>query len=71
MVHRKFLLRLIDERAKSVNLSLLLTRDTGDHSIYIVGGERFAVPRHIEINEWTAMSIMKNLEDELGKGWWG
>ena len=51
-------------------MSLLLLRDTDDHIIYIVGGQYFPVPRHVEINEWTVMWIMKDLEDELGKWWW-
>jgi len=28
------------------------------------------VPRHSDINEFTAEAIMKELEEELGKGWW-
>jgi hypothetical protein len=47
-----------------------LVRQGGQHTLYQLGSTKVSVPRHSEINEMTAQSIMKDLEDTLGKGWW-
>ena len=38
-----------------------LKRNSGDHEIYAKGKNRIPVPRHNEINEETAKSIIKKL----------
>jgi mRNA interferase HicA len=45
-------------------------REGSKHTIYRCGSQQIVVPRHREINEITALGIMVDLEDELGKGWW-
>ena len=45
-------------------------REGASHSLYQLGATRVVLPRHSEINEITALSIMKDLEGQLGKGWW-
>jgi len=40
------------------------------HEIWRCGSTTFPVPRHREINELTAVGILKDLEGELGKDWW-
>jgi len=39
-------------------------------SFWQVGGVLVSVPRHRDINEWTAEGIMRDLEPMLGKDWW-
>ncbi len=51
--------------AKSGGVDLELVREGGEHSLYAVGNYRFAVPRHRQINEHTARSILKGVEQTL------
>lgn len=44
--------------AKKPGHTVDLLRDTGNHSVYVVNGQRIPVPRHREINELTAKSIL-------------
>lgn len=69
-MQRRALLKLIRDAASARHKELGEIREGANHTIYAVGGFRFAVPRHSELNEYTAEEIMKDLEDELGKGWW-
>jgi hypothetical protein len=45
-------------------------RQGSRHEFWELGGFRFAVPRHRDINEWTAEAIMRELEPMLGEDWW-
>jgi hypothetical protein len=47
-----------------------LVRQGGDHEIWRCGSTEVPVPRHAEIGEQVARAIWRELEDELGKGWW-
>lgn len=47
-----------------------LVRQGANHELWRCGSMDVAVPRHAEVNERTAIGIMRSLEDELGKGWW-
>ena len=69
-MRRRELLKRIREAAKVQGLELGEVREGGNHSIFAVGGFKFAVPRHNEINEYTAQAIMKDLSDQLGEDWW-
>lgn len=42
----------------------------GKHTKLYVGGTMVAIPRHSEINELTARSILKECELMFGKDWW-
>jgi mRNA interferase HicA len=42
----------------------------GGHEVWRCGDRVFPVPRHREINEYTARGIMRGLEPSLGKEWW-
>lgn len=55
------LIRALRETAKDKKATLVLVRHGGKHDIYRIGddGVEFAVPRHSEINELTARSILK------------
>jgi hypothetical protein len=48
----------------------LLVREGSRHEFWQVGGVLVSVPRHRDINEWTAVGIMRDLEPMLGKDWW-
>lgn len=67
---RRDLLQKISKAAAAAGTSFTLVREGGGHSIYRCGDQPIAVPRHSEINELTARGIMRDLEGELGKGWW-
>lgn len=56
--------------AVSAGVDFAFVREGGNHSIFRCGFRRFVVPRHREINEHTARCIMRDLDDELGEGWW-
>lgn len=45
-------------------------RSGGAHDIWECDAFQVSIPRHREINEWTAEAIMRALEGKLGEGWW-
>jgi len=47
-----------------------LLRQGGRHEIWRCGATEVVILRHAEINELTALGIMRSLETELGGGWW-
>jgi mRNA interferase HicA len=69
-VKRRDLLGRIAKAAAEAGVEFGLVREGGQHSVYRCGALRLTVPRHTEVNEITARSIMRHLEAELGKGWW-
>ncbi|GAA0716771.1 hypothetical protein Drose_36795 [Dactylosporangium roseum] len=64
------LLKKIRTAAAGKGVDFGLHREGTSHSIYRCDGQNVVVPRHTEINEITARAIMRDLEDQLGKGWW-
>jgi mRNA interferase HicA len=48
----------------------VFVREGSQHGLYRLGTVRVVIPRHSEINEMTAEAILKDLEGQLGKGWW-
>ena len=69
-MRRRDLLKRIREPAKASGLALREIREGSNHTIFALGGFQFAVPRHNEINEYTAQAIMRDLSDQLGEDWW-
>ena len=67
---RRDLIKRIAGKAKEQQLNWEFVREGASHSLYQLGATRVVLPRHSEINEITALSIMKDLEGQLGKGWW-
>jgi len=47
-----------------------LVRQGGRHEVWQCGDTKVTVPRHREINEFTAEAIFRAVEEELGRGWW-
>jgi hypothetical protein len=69
-VKRRDLLKRIRAGAKAAGVTFGQVREGANHTIFAVGRFEFTVPRHTEINEYTAQEILKDLESELGEGWW-
>jgi hypothetical protein len=68
---RAELLRRIARGAARRGVAVALVRQGGEHEVWQCGGTRVVIPRHREINELTALAIVRRLERELGEGWWG
>lgn len=57
--------------AAVVDWEMVQISGRGDHEKWRLGRTvQVAIPRHREINEVTARSILHAMEPELGKGWW-
>jgi mRNA interferase HicA len=69
-VKRRELLKRIRSAAQPKGLGVDVVREGANHTIFRVGSVEFPVPRHSEINEYTARAIMKDLADQLGEAWW-
>jgi hypothetical protein len=69
-VRRSDLLRRIARRARAGSVEWRLVREGRQHEIWQCGTTRVSVPRHREINDYTAEAIMKDLEQDLGEDWW-
>lgn len=67
---RRALIRRIEEAAAARGLACRLVRQGSRHEFWQVGDARFAIPRHREINDWTAEAIMRDLGPILGEDWW-
>jgi hypothetical protein len=67
---RRVLVQGILTAASSRGVVCSRIRQGSRHEFWEVGGLRVAIPRHREINEWTAEAIMKDLEPILGLDWW-
>ena len=69
-MRRRELLKRLRDAAKAQELDFVEVREGANHTIFALGGFQFAIPRHNEINEYTAQAIMKDLSDQLGEDWW-
>ena len=68
---RRDLLGKIKKAAKGAGVSWgELARKGSDHDVWELDGMPIPIPRHREINEYTAQGIMRDLEVKLGKDWW-
>ncbi|MFD7982501.1 hypothetical protein ACFV4M_03860 [Kitasatospora indigofera] len=56
------LLKRLRTIAKEKGATLDLVRHGANHDLYEIGGVRLVVPRHAEVNEITAHSIIKEAE---------
>jgi hypothetical protein len=45
-------------------------RQGGRHEVWQCGKTKITIPRHREINQLTAEAIFRDLERDLGRGWW-
>ena len=60
-VKRADLIRKIDRAAANSGTRFDLVRQGGNHTIYRYGSQNVVIPRHKEINELTAKSILRDL----------
>jgi hypothetical protein len=67
---RRDLLRQIKKAANSADRDWSFVREGANHEIWALDGKLVSIPRHSEINEYTAEEILKHFEEELGEGWW-
>jgi hypothetical protein len=67
---RRELIQKVAEAAKASGLTWEQTRAMGGHDIWSLDGSKVSIPRHNELNEYTAQGILRDLESKLGKGWW-
>jgi mRNA interferase HicA len=62
--------RRIADAARERGLIWTKLRDGRQHELWQCGSTKLTIPRHRELNEYTAEGILKDLEGELGEGWW-
>lgn len=67
---RRDLLKTIRDAAHAAGLGFESVRSRGAHEVFSLDGLIIPVPRHREIAEGTARSILKQCEAKLGKDWW-
>jgi mRNA interferase HicA len=67
---RTELVRKIRRAANDVGTDWSKLREGANHEVWQCGRTKVTIPRHREINEHTATGIMRDLELELGEGWW-
>lgn len=70
MTSRKGLIKLIKRSAKSFDIPFKLARSGSNHDIWVLGTTVIPIPRHTEIRNQTAEDILRECEEQLGKGWW-
>ena len=64
---RRELLNTLAKVAKTNGTTFDFVREGGGHSVYRINGTNIIIPRHNEINERTAKSIIKQAEKEAQK----
>jgi hypothetical protein len=69
-VKRAALLKRIKAEAKRRGIVWVLDREGGRHTVYLLGGSRIPIPRHVEIDDNLAERIFRECEPELGERWW-
>jgi hypothetical protein len=69
-VKQRDLKRRISAAAARQELSWTMIREGKQHEVWHCGSTLVTIPRHREINEYTAQGIFKDLEGELGTAWW-
>lgn len=56
--------------AQERGLDFVFVREGRAHERWACDGAHVSIPRHREINPYTAEGICKDLEDVLGWRWW-
>jgi predicted RNA binding protein YcfA (HicA-like mRNA interferase family) len=63
-------MRILRVAAHEAGLELVSLRDAGAHEVLSLDGLRIVVPRHREIAEGTARSILRQAAERLGQELW-
>lgn len=69
MTKRRDILKTIKAAAKERGVSFEVS-EGGKHSIVILDGAKFPVPRHTEIGEGLTRTIYSQCALKLGEDWW-
>jgi mRNA interferase HicA len=69
-MRRRELVAKVQARARLRGREWSLDRRGGRHDLWRCGQTVVTIPRHREINELTALGILKSLQQELGENWW-
>ena len=67
---RRDLLDRIAAESKQAQVEWVKVRQGAKHEIWSCGGQQVTVPRHREVNQFTAEGIFRDLSIILGEGWW-
>ncbi|MCZ7532243.1 MAG: type II toxin-antitoxin system HicA family toxin [Acidimicrobiia bacterium] len=65
---RRDLVREIRVLADDANLEFGMVRQGAKHELWMLGTRRLVIPRHREINEYTARGIIKEAKDVCANG---
>lgn len=60
-VKQRDLIRKLEKAATARQVSFVFVREGANHTVYSFGGQNVIIPRHREINERTAQSILKGV----------
>ncbi|MDE0067039.1 MAG: type II toxin-antitoxin system HicA family toxin [Acidimicrobiaceae bacterium] len=60
---KRTLIKRIREIAKKDGFELTFVREGGNHEIWSIRGHRLVIPRHREINEYTAQGILNMVKE--------
>jgi mRNA interferase HicA len=70
-MRRRELERKINKAARVAGLEWRRVESKGNHDKWRLGTTvQVSIPRHGEVNEITAASVLKATERELGASWW-
>jgi hypothetical protein len=69
-VRQSELKRRIAEAAADRAVIWMMVRQGKRHEVWACGSARVTIPRHREVNEYTAQGIFRDLEVVLGEDWW-
>ena len=67
-VNRRILLRSLARLAKDSSVAFRLERSTGPHDVYRWGDHMISIPRHREVNERLARSILREVRKRVEEG---
>ena len=62
-MNKRTLIKRIREIAQEDGFELTFVREGGNHEIWSIRSHRLVIPRHREINEYTAQSIINMVKE--------
>ena len=65
---KRDLIKRLRAIANAGDIDLDFIREGANHEVWSIGDSRFVIPRHREINEHTAMGIIKKVEEATTDG---
>lgn len=65
-MRRSDLLRQLEQVAADADGTFAFHREGGNHEIWKANGKSIPIPRHREVNDYTAQKIISQVQDALG-----